>query len=502
MPNSVQPPNPPKVIAAIDLGSNSFHMIVARTANGDIQVIDRLREMVRLGAGLDKRKRLTPEAWSRAIGCLERFGQRIRDLPPGSVRAVGTNTLRQTRKAEHFLEEAQAALGHPIEIISGHEEARLIYLGVAHGLAAEEDQRLVVDIGGGSTELIIGKGFDTQRRDSLYMGCVSMSRNHFPKGHISAKAMDKAELSAALELRPIRREYRHIGWQTTIGSSGTIRSIKEIVRSAGWSEAGITLSSLEKLRQALINFGHIDQLQLEGLKPERHAVFPGGVAILLAIFKTLRIKQMLVSDEALREGLLYEMLGRSRHEDVKERTVASLCSRYGIDTSYAQQVRETAQALYTEVAKPWGLQGHYANTLGWAAQLHEIGLALSHSQFHKHGAYLITNSDLSGFSRQEQALLGILVKGHRRKFPTATEFAALPSDTRDDARHLCILLRLAVLLHRGRSTSTSRPLLSTKGNSLNLAFPTGWLAKHPLTRMELEEEKKRIKSTAVRLEFS
>jgi exopolyphosphatase/guanosine-5'-triphosphate,3'-diphosphate pyrophosphatase len=502
MPHSSQNPNPPEVIAAVDLGSNSFHMIVARVANGDIQVVDRLREMVRLGAGLDKHKHLTPEAWSQAIACLERFGQRVRDLPPGAVRAVGTNTLRQTRKAEQFLEEARAALGHPIEIISGHEEARLIYLGVAHGLAAGEEQRLVVDIGGGSTELIIGKGFDAQHIESLYMGCVSMSRSHFSSGRISSKAMDNAELAAALELRPIRREFRHIGWQAAIGSSGTIRSIKEVVRNAGWSEAGITLESLQRLRQALIDFGHIDRLQLEGLKAERHAVFPGGVAILLAVFKSLRIKQMRVSDEALREGLLYEMLGRSRHEDVQERTIASLCSRYGVEVAHAQLVEQTALALFGQVADAWGLDDQHAAILGWAARLHEIGLALSHSQFHKHGAYLIANSDLSGFSRQEQAQLGILVKGHRRKFPAATEFAVLPAAVQDSAKRLCILLRLAVLLHRGRSTSTSRPTLTASGGSLKLTFNPGWLASHPLTRMELSEETTHLKRAAIKLDFS
>jgi len=499
MQDPTQNPDRPETIAAIDLGSNSFHMIVARVDNGDLQVIDRLREMVRLGAGLDERKQLIPEVRARAIDCLERFGQRVRDLPPGSVRAVGTNALRQTRKSGHFLEEAQAALGHPIEIISGHEEARLVYLGVAHGLAADMEQRLVVDIGGGSTELIIGEGFNTKRRESLYMGCVSMSRTYFPDGTISAKAMERAELAAALELRPIRREYRRIGWQTAIGSSGTIRSIKEVVRNAGWSEAGITLSSLQQLRQALISFGHTDKLQLEGLKQERHAVFPGGVAILLAVFKTLHIEQMQVSTEALREGLLYEMLGRIRHEDVRERTVSSLCSRYGVDLTNAQLVEKTAQALFAQVAKQWDLSSNYRDTLGWAARLHEIGLTVSHSQFHKHGAYLINNSDLSGFSRQEQALLATLIQGHRRKFPLAI-FESLPSNIRENARRLCLLLRLAVLLHRGRSASLEvEPKLTVSNKHLKLKFPAGWLETHPLTQMELEQEAARLDGIGIKL---
>jgi exopolyphosphatase/guanosine-5'-triphosphate,3'-diphosphate pyrophosphatase len=499
MPAATQNPDQPEMIAAIDLGSNSFHMIVARVDDGDLQVIDRLREMVRLGAGLDEQRRLIPEVRARAIDCLERFGQRIKELPAGSVRAVGTNALRQTRESGDFLEEAQAALGHPIEIISGHEEARLVYLGVAHGLAADTEQRLVVDIGGGSTELIIGEGFDTKRRESLYMGCVSMSRIHFPDGRISAKAMDRAELAAALELRPIRRDYRRIGWQTAIGSSGTIRSIKEVVRNAGWSEAGITLESLQKLRQALICFGHVDELQLEGLKQERHAVFPGGVAILLAVFKTLHIKQMQVSAEALREGLLYEMLGRSQHEDVRERTVASLCSRYGVDLANAQLVENTAQALFAQVADRWDLGSKYGDILGWAARLHEIGLTVSHSQFHKHGAYLINNSDLSGFSRQEQALLAALIQGHRRKFSAAI-FETLPSSIHEHARRICLLLRLAVLLHRGRSASLEvEPQLKAGNKHLKLKFPAGWLDAHPLTQMELEQEATRLNDAGIKL---
>ena len=499
MPAPAQNPDHPETIAAIDLGSNSFHMIVARVDNGDLQVIDRLREMVRLGAGLDEQNQLIPEVRARAIDCLERFGQRIKELPAGSVRAVGTNALRQTRESGHFLEEAQAALGHPIEIISGHEEARLVYLGVAHGLAADTEQRLVVDIGGGSTELIIGEGFDTKRRESLYMGCVSMSRAHFPDGTISAKAMERAELAAALELRPIRREYRRIGWQTAIGSSGTIRSIKEVVRNAGWSEAGITLSSLQQLRQALINFGHTDKLQLEGLKQERHAVFPGGVAILLAVFKTLHIEQMQVSAEALREGLLYEMLGRIQHEDVRERTVSSLCSRYGVDLTNAQLVEKTAQTLFAQVAEQWNLSSTYRDTLSWAARLHEIGLTVSHSQFHKHGAYLINNADLSGFSRQEQALLATLIQGHRRKFPLAI-FETLPSNIREPARRLCLLLRLAVLLHRGRSASLEvEPQLTAGNKHLKLRFPAGWLDTHPLTQMALEQETARLDGVGIKL---
>jgi len=493
----------PETIAAVDLGSNSFHMIVARVVNGDIQIIDRIREMVRLGAGLNENRELSLEARVRALACLGRFGQRLRELPPGSVRAVGTNALRQAKQAADFITQAEAALGHSIEIIAGHEEARLVYLGVAHSLATGNNQRLVVDIGGGSTELIIGKRFDIKRRESLYMGCVSMSQRYFPQGEITTDAMQAAELAAALELRPIRRAYRQLGWQAAIGSSGTIRSIGEVVQHAGWSTEGITLESLHRLREALITACYTDKLTLEGLSQERQAVFPGGVAVLLAIFKTLHLEKMQVSDQALREGLLYDKLGRIQHEDVRERTVHSLCMRYHLDLKYAKQVETTAHKLFTQASQAWELtKDGQLEILCWAARIHELGLTISHSQFHKHGAYLIENSDLSGFSHPEQMLLAILVRGHRRKFPLDA-FESLPIINRESTKQLCILLRLAILLHRGRTTETRPNIgLTVKENSLELRFPGDWLKRHPLTRMELQQEKIRLEEAGFMLGYN
>ena len=495
--------NMPKTIAAIDLGSNSFHMIVARVINREIQIIDRIREMVRLGAGLDENRELSLEARIRALACLSRFGQRLRELPPDNVRIVGTNALRQAKQADHFLSQAKTALGHPIEIIAGHEEARLIYLGVAHSLATDNNQRLVVDIGGGSTELIIGKHFDIQRRESLYMGCVSSSQQYFPYGKITAEAMEAAELTAALELRPIRRSYRELGWKTAIGSSGTIRSIAEVVKHAGWSKEGITLESLHHLRDNLISAGQTDKLALEGLSQERQAVFPGGVAVLLAIFKALHLDKMLVSDQALREGLLYDKLGRIQHEDIRERTILSLCTRYHLDLKHAQHVETTAHKLFTQASQGWGSNNaSQLDILCWATRIHELGLTISHNQFHKHGAYLIENSDLSGFSRQEQRLLAVLVRGQRRKFPLEA-FESLPASNRESTKRLCILLRLAILLHRGRSTKARPHIgLTVEENSLELLFPEGWLKRHPLTKMELRQEEVRLEEAGFTLSYN
>jgi exopolyphosphatase/guanosine-5'-triphosphate,3'-diphosphate pyrophosphatase len=500
-----EPAGTPQAVAAVDLGSNSFHMIVGRLDAGQVQIVDRLREPVRLAAGLDANKRLTPLVEQRALDCLSRFGQRLRGLPQGAVRAVGTNTLRQLHDGGAFLRAASSALGHPVEVIAGREEARLVYLGVAHGLAAGDEWRLVVDIGGGSTELIIGQRFDPTDRESLHMGCVSMSQRFFADGRITEQAMDSAMLACGLELRPVKASFRAALWDRAVGSSGTIKAIGEVVRLAGWSDEGITRQALKKLRRALVSAGHVDRLQLAGLTDDRRPVLAGGVAVLSAVFKALGIERMLVSDLALREGLLYELLGHIRHEeDVRDRTVDSLLRRYDIDRAHASRIQATATALYAAAdATGWSFECSEADALlGWAARLHEIGLAISHSQFQKHGAYILANADLPGFSRQQQAILAALVRGHRRKLaPEGLD--ALPEPTRECVRRLCVLLRLAVLLHRGRSCAAQPGVqLSASGNALTLAFPEGWLEHRPLTRFELQEEAAYLSAGGFNLSFA
>ncbi|MDE2088959.1 MAG: exopolyphosphatase [Gammaproteobacteria bacterium] len=491
-----------QTLAAVDLGSNSFHMLVARVADGELHIVDRMREVVRLAAGLDARQRLTRKARRRALECLARFGQRLRGLPAGSVRAVGTNTLRQARNAGEFLTESQRVLGHPIDVISGREEARLIYLGVSHSLADDGGRRLVIDIGGGSTEFIIGERFDAQHMESLFMGCVGMSRQYFPDGALTRGNLERAVLAARLELQNIEAYYRRIGWQTAIGSSGTLLSIAEVVRAQRWSDHGITLEALHRLRKALIEAGSIKRLALNGLRAERAPIFPGGVAILLAAFEALGIERMTLSSGALREGLLYDLLGRIRHEDVRERTIAALTSRYQIDGVQAARVERTALACLAQTAAAWKLQDEaHRNALNWAARLHEIGLAIAHNQYHKHGAYLLANADLPGFTRQEQRLLAALVRGHRRKFPEAV-FKELPDYQVEPARRLCVLLRLAVLLHRIRRDAAQPPLtLTATGKGLRLRFPSGWLARHPLTRADLAQEAEYLQAAKLKLSF-
>jgi exopolyphosphatase/guanosine-5'-triphosphate,3'-diphosphate pyrophosphatase len=498
------PVNPSaNLIAAVDLGSNSFHMIVARVSNGQLHIIDRLRETVRLGSGLDKRHQLSVAAQNRALACLRRFGQRLRAMTPGNVRCVGTNALRQARNAEDFLARAQRALGQPIEVIAGREEARLIYLGVAHSGPETRGKRLVLDIGGGSTELIVGKGFESLHRESLYMGCVSMSGAHFANGVIKRATFAAAELAAHQELQPVQENLLNAGWKTAIGASGTLLAVRDVLRAQGWSAAGITLRGLKRLRKALLDAGHIDKLKLSGLSADRAPVFPGGVAILIAIFEAFGLKKVAVSEGALREGLLYDLLGRIRREDVRERTIQALCTRYQVDPTHAERVRKTALSALDAVLKAWGLKSdEQRNRLGWAARLHEIGLSLAHTRFHKTGAYLIANSDLPGFSLQEQKLLAMLVRGHRRKYPSAA-LQVLPRASQRAVKYLCVLLRLAVLLHRARAYQAPPRLKIVAGtNQLRLRFPVNWLERHPLTAADLVQEAAYLKAAKIKLKFA
>jgi exopolyphosphatase/guanosine-5'-triphosphate,3'-diphosphate pyrophosphatase len=494
----------PEQLAAVDLGSNSFHVIVATVRDGQLHVIDRLRNTLSLATGLDPdTKMLSEESMQRALAFLARIGQRLHGFPPNAVRAVGTNTLRIARNGEAFRERAEVALGHRIEVIAGREEARLIYLGVAHGLGGSPHRRLVIDIGGGSTEFIIGEGFDPLHRESLYMGCVNMSLRHFAGGKLGERAMAAAELDALQELEPIESVFQAAERDTVIGCSGTIKSIAAVCRAEGWCEHGISAGALARMREAMLAAGHVDRLELKTLRPDRLRVLGGGVAVLSACFQALGIERMAVSQMALREGLLFDLLGRIRHEDVRGRTVRSVAERYGVDAAQAVRVSRTARMLLDQVALEWDLDpSRHADMLLWAAQLHEVGLAVSHSQYHKHGAYILGEADLAGFSRQEQAMLASLVRGHRRKFPLAS-FDALPGEDASAARRLCVLLRLAVDLHRARSpTPLPALLLRARDRSLHLALREGWLVSQPLTRVDLDEEAAYLREAGFSFSFT
>ncbi|HYW05239.1 MAG TPA: Ppx/GppA phosphatase family protein [Gammaproteobacteria bacterium] len=491
---------PGEEVAALDLGSNSFHLVVARLHGGELFVLDRLKESVQLAAGLDQRGRLDGAAVERALACLERFGQRVGGIAPHRVRAVGTNTLRVARNAREFLRRGEQVFGHGIEVVSGFEEARLIYTGAVFGLGHMERDRLVTDIGGGSTELIIGRGREPRMMDSMQVGCVSLTRTCFGDGRISGKRMQRARLAALREFEPVARAYREGGWDEAVGASGTIRSVDAVIRSRGLGE-GITVDSLAALERELVRAGRVSALRDPELDPQRAAIFPAGVAILRGVVEALDIPRMGVTEGALREGLLLDLAGRREHADVREQTVAALMRRYAVDVAQARRVESTALAAFRQVADAWGLDAYAGQLLRWAACLHEVGLSIAHSRYHRHGAYILENADLAGFSRQEQQLLAILVRCHRRGWRRAL-FRDLPGDWPVRAARLAVLLRVAVLLHRDRGEAPRpMPRFAANGDRLHLGLGEDYLRRYPLTRADLEEEVHRLRSGRMRLEI-
>ncbi|MBS3964401.1 MAG: exopolyphosphatase [Methylomonas sp.] len=497
MPNSI-----PTHVAAVDLGSNSFHMIICSLKDGKLQVIDRLKEMVRLAAGLDHNRHLDVGAQERALACLERFGQRIRDFPPNSVSIVGTNTLRMAKNAQQFISKAEHALGHPIHVISGIEEARLIYQGVAHSLAGSASKRFVMDIGGGSTEYIIGQQNVPQTKESLNMGCVTVSQNFFKQGKISKKNFRKAVLFAEQRLEPFQDRFTSRHFDEAIGASGSLKAISSVIQAAGWSNNGITMEGLEQLVATLQTLTHFEQLNFPGLSIERRPVFIGAVAIIYASFKMLNIKQMTVSDGALREGLIYDLVGRIYNDDIRSITSQTVAERYHSDRQHSERIKQTLRCMVQQLQdhpcfhdNPTSLQ-----FLEWAADLHEIGFEIAHSQYHKHSAYIIENGDLAGFSQQDQAILASLVKSHRKKFSSA-RFADLPMPWRQHVPVLVVIFRLAVLLHRNRHAVLPDFRIDIEGQGVHLSFPEAWLEQSPLTQADLEQEIQYLQEARFQLAF-
>ena len=493
----------PNIYAAVDLGSNSFHMIVAKDDNNQIQVIDRIKDTVRLAGGLDENNNLSDDTMENALKALERFGQRINEIPHENVHAVGTNTLRQASNRNVFLNKARLALGHPIEVISGIEEARLIFLGVAHSVYHDDKKCLVVDIGGGSTEIIIGKGFEPMLAESLYMGSVSVSKRYFNDGEITAKRMRKAILYCRQELETIGTKYKNMGWEVALGSSGTILRINEIAKENSWCNVGITKEALEKLTDDMINIGHIKRLKYKSLPNNQKSVFPGGVAVLIAVFNALNLESMSISDGALREGLLHDLIGRVQNKDVRVATVNNFMSRYSVDTDHVKLIEVTARNCFDQVYSDWQLDKKQDfRLIKWAIRLHQIGIAIAHSQYHKHGAYLINHSDMPGFSRQTQAELAILVRSHRRKFPLE-EIQSMPEDNIYRIIRLCIIVRFSILLHRSKSSDVLPEFKLKAGNGyLEIIFPENWLSDHPLTEIDIETEAAYVSTTGFKLKIN
>lgn len=486
-------------LAAVDLGSNSFHLVVARYEHGQPRVIDRLRVAVRLAAGVDAHGQLTPDKRREALACLAQFGQRLRHLPDERVWVVCTQAIRKLKTPRAFLSAAESVLGHPVEVVSGREEARLIYLGVAHGIKDGGQRRLVLDIGGASTELIIGEGFDAIDRESVQMGCVATTQQWFADGSYSRNRYQSARLALALELQQFAAEFRARGWQRAYGASGTIRAVGSIARALGSREGSITPELIEVIRARILKAGSNQRLDIPGLPEDRRTIFVGGFAVLDAVVETLGIAHIQVAATAMREGLLYDMLGRAAATDPRAASITALCQRYGVDRAQADRVERTALGLFDQVAQAWELEDEHRIWLQFAARVHEIGLAIAHSQHHHHAEYLLQNSDLAGFTRMDQEILAVIVRGHRRNLPVK-QLRAMPTRLSAAATRVTLLLRLAALLHRSRVADVIPALgIGAHEYRIDLTLPRHWLSAHPLTDTDLQQEREMLADFGITL---
>lgn len=468
-------------LAAVDLGSNSFRLQIARIADGQIYPLDSLKETVRLAAGLTDDRLLDEAAQLRALAALSRFSERLRKFPVNAVRAVGTNTLRVAKNSDAFLRKAEATLGFPIEIIAGREEARLIYLGAAHSLPPSTEKRLVIDIGGGSTELIIGNGLESLLTESLYMGCVGYSAKFFPGGKIDKRSLERAELTARNELQILVRKFTAAGWSEVAGSSGTIKALATLIQLNGFSNDGITADGLKLLRAALLKAGDCNRLQLAGMRPDRAPVLAGGFAILSAIFAELGLTRMIYAPGALREGVLYDLIGRAHHHDMREVTVDQFMRRYHVDANHAKRVATLSCKLFQQIAieNPDDLL-----ILKWAAKLHEIGLSIAYRSYHKHSAYIVQNADMPGFSQMEQVQLSQLLLAHRGKLSKMAQLLSLPK-----GRTLIFCLRLSTLFYRSRNQIVLPEIVCRSvPRGFELLLDAEWLATNSLTATALSDE--------------
>lgn len=474
--------------AAVDLGSNSFHMVIARLTEGHMQIVDRIKERVRLAEGMDDQRRMSADAMARGLACLSLFAERLTNIKPDQIRIAGTYTLRRASNARAFVSEAAKVLNHPIEIISGQEEARLIYQGVAHTQHLE-GQVLVVDIGGGSTELIIGEGFEHRALTSRKMGCVSFTQSFFANGKLGEKAFNNAVLEAQHQLAPIINQYRKLGWQSCLGSSGSIRTVRDVLQGEGWTDGSITHAGLERLKAEMLKHKRVDQLRLAGLTEERQGVFAAAVAILLGLFTSLPIDRMEYSDGALREGLLYEFEERLQHHDIRERTALALSTHYRIDKRQAGRVEQSVLTLFDLLSGPWEMpEEPYRAILGWAARLHEIGLAINYSGIHRHSAYILQNTDLPGFNQDDQALLAALVR-FQRKGLKLSELPALPNHDEQTVLRCIRILRLAVAAHHRRQDNLLPEWhVQAAGDQLVVTLPLDWCEENRLLMQNLEKE--------------
>ena len=487
----------PDVLATVDLGSNTFRLQVSRVVEDQLYPLDAMKETVRLGAGLTADKYLDDVTQEKALACMARFGERLRGFDPRQVRIVGTNTLRVARNSAEFIQRAEALLGFPIEIIAGREEARLVYIGAAHSLPATKEKRLVVDIGGGSTEFVIGSQFKAHVTESLPLGCVSYSLRYFADGKLGRSNFAEATLAARNEIQRITAEYRPDEWQLAVGTSGTARSLRDILEINDWSASDITLDGMLKLRADLIRRENLKDVSLNGLKADRLPVLPGGLAIMIAIFEELGVSKMIVAEGALRDGVLYDLLGRQREKDMRESTVQLFKRRYHVDVAQSERVQALAERLYRMVAGE-AVDQDMLKRLSWAARLHEIGLTIAHTAYHKHSAYILQNADMPGFSKREQAMLATIVLGHRGDMGKMQQVVNDPV-----LWQAVVALRLAVLFYRSRNTIALPAELDLKPDAKGfvLTVSQNWLKENPLTTSAFRQEVSQWKNVGFELDI-
>lgn len=492
-----------ELLAAIDIGSNSFHLAIARVDHGEVKKVVSMSEKVQLAAGLDEHRNLSEVAQQRGLACLTRFVGRLGSVHPSRLRIVATNALRQAKNGHEFIEQAAQILPKPIEIIAGHEEARLIYLGVSHTLI-NSGRRLVIDIGGGSTEFIIGESFETSLIDSLQLGCISFTKKFFATGDISPKAFDKAVVAASKELSPIVHDFKKAGWDMAVGSSGTIKACRQIMSNMGLTDEqdNITRSGLNKLKDKLLKFKHVSELDFVGLKEDRRAVLPAGLAILYAIFENLDIDKLVYSDGALREGVMYDLLGRFRHEDVRDRSVQALMGRYHVDVKQAERVVQVSQVLFNSVKESLDFSNDDMDLLRRVSYVHEIGLAISHTNYHQHSAYLLKHSDIAGFSQIDQLNLSTMASHQTGKLKIDAKELVLKAGG-ERLLYLTVLLRLAVLINRTRSIKElpAIELYVKNDKKWQLQISSVNIAESPLLLAGLQDEKRQLSNWGIQLDI-
>ncbi|MCY7296033.1 exopolyphosphatase [Alteromonas sp. a30] len=491
-------------VAALDIGSNSFHLVIARIVAGSVQILHRVKQKVRLADGLTENNQLSEEAIQRGLSALEACKESMQGFEPDTVRIVATHTLRLAKNAREFINAARAILPYPVEIISGVEEARLIYQGVAHTLVSE-GKRLVIDIGGGSTEFIIGEGFEPILTRSVQMGCVNYTNQFFSSGELTDASFASAILAAQQHIELLTDKYCALGWTHAFGSSGTIRTIASLQaevmeNSEGEHLPDITREGLEELIKRCCEYKKIKKLGFEQLSDDRKPVLAAGLAILMGIFKSLKLKSLTYSPAALREGVIYEMEERLQHHDIRQRTAHSIATRYDVDTEQAIRVLNTTRYLYEQCKSPWDIKNaELKSLLGWASLLHEVGLQINSRSVQKHSAYILRNADLPGFNQEQQALLATLVACHRKKI-RSEEIPHFQQFSKDETYKLIALLRIGVLLNLHRQDDFLPEFqCQAKAEALTLHFPKDWLSDSGLLAANLETEAQRLKSIDIQL---